>query len=66
MADRKPNPKAQALEAAFHRLHGTNEANSEQCQPASNEVMNAPLLIGLAGRKGAGKSTAAALREARQ
>ena len=36
MADRKPNPKAQALEAAFHRLHGTNEANSEQCQPASN------------------------------
>lgn len=36
MADRKPNPKAQALEAAFHHLHGTNEANSEQCQPASN------------------------------
>lgn len=45
MAARKPNPQAQALEAAFHRLHGTDRA--------------APLLIGLAGRKGAGKDTAA-------
>lgn len=45
MAAHKPSPQAQALEAAFHRLHGTDRA--------------APLLIGLAGRKGAGKATAA-------
>lgn len=45
MAARKPSPQAQALEAAFHRLHGTDQA--------------APLLIGLAGLKGAGKDTAA-------